>query len=157
MASRSEERLLETYARTLLEASKAEGRVFDNLRDLGVVVGASPELIAVLHALNEHGDMGLLPDVLKLYRDLVEADDDVVGVEVTTAVPLDEHLRAVIERRCEADFGKKVFLIEHVDPEIIGGVVLAARGKRRDMSVRTQLAAARDVLAKPTDEEGGAA
>ena len=158
MASRSEQRLLETYARTLLEASKAEGRVFQNLHDLEVVAHAAPELTATLKALDEHGDLDLLADVCKTFRDLVESDDDVVGVEVTTAVPLDDHLRGVIERKCQADFdGKKVFLIEHVDPSIIGGVILSARGKRRDASVRTQLAAARDVLAKPMDEEGGAA
>lgn len=157
MASRAEERLLETYARTLLEASKSEGRVFQNLHDLEVIANAAPELVATLQALHDHGDMDLLGDVTRLYRDLVDSDDDVVGVEVTTAVPLDDRLRKVITEKCEADFGKKVFLIEQVDPSIIGGVVLSARGKRRDVSVRTQLAAARDLLAKPSEEEGGAA
>ena len=159
MASRAEDCLLETYARTLLEASKSEGRLFENLRDLEVIANASPEVMATVETIDRRGDSALIKKVCERFRELVETDDDVVGVEVTTAVPLDDHLRSVITKKCENDFGgREVFLIEHVDPQIIGGIVLEARGKRRDVSVRTQLAAARDVLAQPLDEhEGGAA
>lgn len=155
--SRTEQRTLETYARTLLEAGKAEDRVFENLRDLESVVHASPELLAVVGTMIERGEFDLLPRVLDVYRDAVDADEDVVGVEVTTAVPLDDHLREVIGRKCENDLGKRVFLIEKVDPSIIGGIVLSARGQRRDASVKTQLDAARETLVKSNAEDGGEA
>lgn len=144
--SRREMKVLETYARSLLEAGKTEGRVFDNLRDLEVLSSASPEVLAVLSALVERGQLDLLPQVAEAYHAMTEEDDDIVGVTVTTAVPLDDDLRAQIRERLQRDFGQEVFLIEQVDPSIIGGIVLEARGQRRDISVKTQLRAAHETL-----------
>jgi len=42
--------------------------------------------------------------------------------------------------------GKPVYLVEHVSPDILGGIVLEARGKRYDVSVRAQLANIRKTL-----------
>lgn len=154
--SRREGRVLETYARSLLEAGKAEGRVFENRRDLEVLATASPELLAVLTELVQRGQLDILPAIADAYRTMTEEDDEVVGVTVTTAVPLDDALRASLTERCERELGRKVFLIEHVDPSIIGGIVLEARGQRRDISVKTRLRAMRDNLASIHSHEGGA-
>ena len=154
--SRREGRVLETYARSLLEAGKAEGRVFENRRDLEVLATASPELLAVLTELVQRDQLDILPAIADAYRTRTEEDDEVVGVTVTTAVPLDDALRASLTERCERELGRKVFLIEHVDPSIIGGIVLEARGQRRDISVKTRLRAMRDNLASIHPHEGGA-
>lgn len=140
-------KILETYARSLLEAGKTEGRVFQDLKRLEALASMTPELLEVLKALVERDQLDLLPRIAELYRTMTEEDDDIVGLTVTTAVPLDDELRAQIKERFEKDFGKKVFLIENVDPSIIGGIVFEARGQRRDISVKTQLRAARDTLA----------
>lgn len=154
--SRREGRVLETYARSLLEAGKAEGRVFENRRDLEMLASASPELLAVLTELVQRDQLDILPAIADAYRIMTEEDDEVVGVTVTTAVPLDDALRASLTERCERELGRKVFLIEHVDPSIIGGIVLEARGQRRDISVKTRLRAMRDNLASIHPHEGGA-
>ena len=157
--SRREGRVLETYARSLLEAGKAEGRVFENRRDFEVLATASPELLAVLTELvqrDQLDQLDILPAIADAYRTMTEEDDEVVGVTVTTAVPLDDALRASLTERCERELGRKVFLIEHVDPSIIGGIVLEARGQRRDISVKTRLRAMRDNLASIHPHEGGA-
>ncbi|WP_144744754.1 F0F1 ATP synthase subunit delta [Enorma burkinafasonensis] len=154
--SRREGRVLETYAHSLLEAGKAEGRVFENRRDLEVLASASPELLAVLTELVQRDQLDILPAIADAYRTMTEEDDEVVGVTVTTAVPLDDALRASLTERCERELGRKVFLIEHVDPSIIGGIVLEARGQRRDISVKTRLRAMRDNLASIHPHEGGA-
>ena len=52
----------------------------------------------------------------------------------------------MIKQKCESDLEARVFLIEHVDPTIIGGIILSARGQRRDASVRMQLETARKVM-----------
>lgn len=145
--SRREMKVLETYARSLLEAGKTEGRVFQDLKQLEALASMTPELLEVLKALVERDQLDLLPRIAELYRTMTEEDDDIVGLTVTTAVPLDDELRDQIKERYEKDFGKKVFLIENVDPSIIGGIVFEARGQRRDISVKTQLRAARDTLA----------
>ena len=111
-------KILETYARSLLEAGKTEGRVFQDLKQLEALASMTPELLEVLKALVERDQLDLLPRIAELYRTMTEEDDDIVGLTVTTAVPLDDELRAQIKERFEKDFGKKVFLIENVDPSI---------------------------------------
>ena len=144
--SRIEGRKLETYARTLLEAARSEDRVYENLVPLKSGADASPEVLSVLSSMASNGDLDHLPEVLDLYRDMIDGEKEVVGVHVTTAIPLDDELRELIKNKCESDLETEVFLIEHVDPSIIGGIILSARGQRRDASVRMQLESARKVM-----------
>ncbi len=155
--SRMENRVLETYARTLLEAAKAEGHVFRDLHELEVIANASPEVLAVLGTVFERGQLDLLPQIASTYRMVAATDEDVVGVTVTTAIPLDDELRRTITEKCEADLKRKVFLIEKVDPSVIGGLILEARGQRRDVTVKTQLRAAREALGSTILNNGGEA
>ena len=155
--SRRENRVIETYARSLMESAKAEGRVFADLGDLDVLAGISPEVTAVLTTMVERGQLDLMPAVAEAYRRMTEEDEDVVGVNITTAVPLDDELRATITERYREELGRDVFLIEHVDPSIIGGIIIEARGQRRDVSVRTQLRAARAALTATQTRVGGEA
>ena len=46
--SRYQDKVLETYARSLLEAAKAENHVFEDLEMIERLASASPEIIAVL-------------------------------------------------------------------------------------------------------------
>lgn len=102
----------------------------------------------VLTVMAERGDLGLLPRMCERYAELVEERLDTVIVTVTTVVELDDHLRQVIDEKLVADFGKKIILREQIDPSIIGGIVMSARGKRIDASVASQLENARAALAK---------
>ncbi len=153
--SRREERILETYARSLAEAAKAEGRVVSDGRVLDALASASPEVLTVVRTLVERDELDLLPRVAASFHEVLEADDDVAAVRVTTAVPLDDGLRAEITAHFEADLGCKVFLIEQVDPSIIGGIVVEARGARRDASVRAQLRATREAMTGEIANMGG--
>ena len=146
ISERFEKRKLETYARTLLEAAKNEDRVYENLAPLKAEADASPEVLSVLSQMAVNGDLDKLADVLDLYSEMADGDQQTVGVTVTTAVPLDNELRALITQKCELDLGCNVFLIERVDPSIIGGLIISAQGRRRDASVRHQLEQARKVM-----------
>ena len=146
ISERFEKRKLETSARTLLAAAKTEDRVYENLAPLKAQAEASPEVLSVLSQMAAHGDLDKLGEVLDLYSEMADGDQQTVGVTVTTAVPLDNELRALITQKCELDLGCNVFLIERVDPSIIGGLILSANGRRRDASVRYQLEQARKVM-----------
>jgi len=155
--SRYQDKVLETYARSLLEAAKAENHVFEDLEMVERLASASPEIIAVLDTMSKRDQLDLLPKVAAAFKYVAEEDEDVVGVTVTTAIPLDDELRQTITKKCEQDFGRKVFLIEQVDPSIVGGLVLEARGERRDISVKTQLRIAQETLANSANSYGGEA
>ena len=152
--SRYQDKVIETYARSLLEAAKAENHVFEDLEMIERLASASPEII---DSMSKRDQLELLPKVAAAFKYVAEEDEDVVGVTVTTAIPLDDELRQTITKKCEQDFGRKVFLIEQVDPSIVGGLVLEARGERRDISVKTQLRIAQETLANSANSYGGEA
>lgn len=145
-SNRMEKDKVETYARTLLEAARAEGREKRDLRALDGLADALGELSDTLKVILERGDEQLLPDIAQRYSALFHAEVDVVAVDVTTAIPLEDDLREEVEEFLTVEYDKPVFVVEHVDPSIIGGIIFNARGERRDASVRTQLENARRVL-----------
>ena len=168
-SNRLEDRKVDTYAHTLFEAALSEDRVFENLDVLTACAHATPEFVSLVGQMVKQGDFDKMDRVLDVFNNLVEANraavgshtvtqsaygkdlrelagSGVIGVHVTTAVPLNDELRKLIKERCEADFEMPVFLIEHVDPTIIGGIVFSARGHHRDASVKTQLDNARKVM-----------
>ena len=143
---RADNRKLETYARTLLEAASSDNQVVEDLADLKENASGSPAILSLLSKMAKEGDLDLLPQVMRRYRRMVETSLKVVGVNVTTAIPLDDELRDLITEKCEGDFGCKVLLIERVDPSIVGGLVISVNNKTWDASVRHQLDEAREVL-----------
>lgn len=115
--------------------------------------GLAPEVVSVLAVMAERGDVKLLGRVAVAYESAAEDALGMVVVDVTTAVPLDDHLREVISKKLSADLGRQARLNEHVDPSILGGIIMSTHGKRMDASVKTQLSHARAVLA--TASTGG--
>ncbi|WP_297182481.1 ATP synthase F1 subunit delta [uncultured Enorma sp.] len=116
-----------------------------------VFEGFNPVLVEVLGVMAERGDIALLHRVLDAYEGQIEAKLNIAVVDVTTAVPLDDALRATITKKAEADLGRTVVLRERVDKSILGGVIMNANGKRIDASVASQLENARNVLKLSTD------
>lgn len=62
-----------------------------------------------------------------------------MSVTVTTAVPMDDKLRGEVRAKMEKDLKAPIYLVERVDPSIIGGIVIEERGNRYDASVKAQL------------------
>ena len=116
-----------------------------------VFAQANPVLVDVLAVMAERGDFALLSRVWESYGEQVERKLNVTVVDVTTVVPLDDHLREVITKKSEADLGTKVVLRESIDKSLIGGILMSANGKRIDASMTSQLEAARNVLKQTTD------
>lgn len=153
-ASRIKEQKVETYARTLLEAAKTEGREQADLRLMDHLRKMNPEVAELLKVILERGDEKLLASIAKRYAELFDEETDIVAVDVTCAIELHDELRASIAASLQKIYGKQVYLVEHVDPSIMGGIVFSARGKRVDASVRTQLETARHDLKLKEVQEG---
>ncbi|MDD5799655.1 MAG: F0F1 ATP synthase subunit delta [Coriobacteriales bacterium] len=143
---RIEQKKVEAYARALLEAAKYEGRAARDLEQVKHVLKFSPEVMETITSMQGEDDLDLLDKVYSQYKDLLEKSDDTVSVDVTTAVPMDDELREKVREKCRKDFDAPIYLVEHVDPKILGGIVLEAKGQRRDASVRAQLVNIRKTL-----------
>ena len=145
-SKRAEAEKVEAYTRALMEAARSEGRANADLVQWQHARKFSPEVLETLAAMQREDDLDLVAQVAKQYKEYLDAEDKTVSVTVTTAVPLDDDLRDKVRAKAEADLKAPVYLVERVDPSIIGGIMLEARGKRYDASVRAQLANIRKTL-----------
>jgi F-type H+-transporting ATPase subunit delta len=112
-----------------------------------------PEVVAIAGLMVEPGLTDLLGQVSSEYERLLEEKRGVVVAEVTTAVPLSDALRARLVEKLAAATGRTVSLREHVDPAIVGGIVIKVAGRVLDGSVTPQLRELRQVLS--TARQGG--
>ena len=142
----SETQRVEEYARSLLDAARGEGRAPRDVQQLRHAVKFSPEVLATLSRMKQEQDLDLLTQVYDDLKAMLDAEDETVTVDVTTAMPMNASLRRQVRDKCMADFNAPVFLVEHVEPKIIGGIIIEAKGHRRDASIRAQLVNIRKTL-----------
>ncbi len=143
---RSDADKVEAYTRALMEAARSEGRANADLVQWQHARKFSPEVLETLAAMQREDDLDLVAEVAKQYKEYLDAEDNTVSVTVTTSVPMDDKLRDQVRAKASADLNAPVYLVERVDPSIIGGIILEARGQRYDASVRAQLANIRKTL-----------
>lgn len=156
MATNSNEtEKVEAYTRALLDAARGEGRESADLVQWRHAKKFSLEVLETLAAMQKEEDLGLIDKVFERYKALLDSDDKTANVTITTAVPMGDELREKARQKAEEQLKVPVYLIERVDPSIIGGVVLETRDKRFDASVRAQLSNIRKTLT--TSFNGGEA
>ena len=113
-----------------------------------VFADANPALVSVVALMAERGELGYLP---RIAHGLVErmADElNLVVVDVTTAVELDDHLRDLIKKKASTELGKDIVLKEHVDQSMLGGIIMSTKDERIDASLLTQVEKTREALKK---------
>ncbi len=106
----------------------------------------TPEALGVVTVLVERGMTDSVGDVARLFREVAEAERGIVVAEVTTAVPLDEKMRASVTARLSEMLGRPVTLRERVDETMLGGIVIEVAGRVLDGSVSSQLEGVRKAL-----------
>jgi len=100
---------------------------------------ASDLLIDSLQVINRKGRLQILPQVVEEYHEAHRETLGQVEVRISTAVPLTEAQREDLHRRTRESTGKETFLIEKVDPNLLGGLVVQMGDQKVDMSVRRDL------------------
>ena len=85
------------------------------------------------------GLAGRLPEIHAEYRRLVNEHQGRVQVDVTSAVPLDDAQRDRVTTAVRGVVNKDIELVTHVDPSILGGLVLMVEDKLIDGSTKAKL------------------
>jgi F-type H+-transporting ATPase subunit delta len=112
------------------------------------VDGADETVLNFLELLIENHRMPVLFRVRRDFDRMWEEANQLLPVEVTSAIELD---RSVVERIGEEigrQTGRRVQLTSTVDPDVIGGLVLRVGNSILDASIRTRLDALRKQVAK---------
>jgi ATP synthase F1 delta subunit len=112
------------------------------------VDGADPSLVNFLELLIENHRMPVIFRVRRAYDALWEEENRLLPVSVTSAVELDKKTVGQIGDRIAEQTGRKVELSAHVDPDILGGIVVRVGNQVLDASVRNRLEQLRRTVAR---------
>jgi F-type H+-transporting ATPase subunit delta len=112
------------------------------------VTGAEPALMNFLEALIERHRMPAIFRIRADYEALWEKENQLLPVEVTSAVGLEESTVRSIGERIGEQTGNRIELNSVVDPEILGGIVLRVGNSILDASIRNQLNQLRKQVAR---------
>jgi F-type H+-transporting ATPase subunit delta len=112
------------------EKQDALGRALD---------GADEAFVNFLKLLIENHRMPVIFRIRAHYEQLWEQENRTLPVEITSAIELDQATTDNLGRTIGERTGQKVNLAAHVDPDIIGGIIVRVGNSILDASIRTRL------------------
>lgn len=104
-------------------------------------------LVRFLQKLVDNRRQTLIPEIAVEYANLVDETEGRVHAQVTLAREASEADRALIAKQLSARLGKVVVPHLHVNPAILGGVIVKVGDTVMDGSVKKRLATLRSRLA----------
>jgi ATP synthase F1 delta subunit len=112
------------------------------------VTGADPLMENFLELLIENHRMPALLRIRREYERLWEKENQLLPVQITSAVALDEQVVRQIGDRIGEQTGRKVELSSQVDPDVLGGLVVRVGNTVLDASIRHRLEQLRKQVAR---------
>ena len=112
------------------------------------VTDADPVVVNFLKLLIENHRMPVIFRVRRGYEDLWEEANRLLPVSVTSAIELDEQTVSELGDRIADQTGRRVQVSAHVDPDILGGIVLRVGNSILDASIRNRLEQLRRQVAR---------
>ena len=103
--------------------------------------GVSPIVANFVKVVARNGRLFALPAIIASFRALAARARGEVAAEVTSAAPLSREQIANLADTLKAKIGKTVTLSEHVDPSLIGGLIVKVGSQMIDSSLKTKLTA----------------
>lgn len=113
-----------------------------------MLTGADENLLNFLGLLIENHRMPVIFRIRQEYERLWDQENLVLPVEITSAIELDQATTESLGRTIGERAGRKVTLAAHVDPEILGGIVVRVGNSILDASIRNRLEQLRRLVAQ---------
>jgi F-type H+-transporting ATPase subunit delta len=115
---------------------------------IGPRLGLSRPIRNFIALITHHQRLHELPAMITAYANLADEDSGIAEVEITTARPLDDENRRLLEQQVARLAGEpRVQATYHQDPSLLGGAVVRLGSTVYDGSVRGQLEQMRQRLA----------
>lgn len=99
-----------------------------------------------LKIMIERGYFSYILDCFDEYVDLYNKANNIEVIKAVTSVELKDEQRQRLISSLSGSLGKKIELIEKVDPSLIGGIRLEMKGRLIDSSVKSRLDSIRNAL-----------
>jgi F-type H+-transporting ATPase subunit delta len=100
------------------------------------------ELVAkFVKTVARHGRLFALPHMITQFKELAAEGRGEMSAEVTSAAPLSKVQLKSLADTLKGEMGKTMTIETHVDPELIGGLVVKVGSRMIDSSLRTKLSA----------------
>jgi F-type H+-transporting ATPase subunit delta len=113
-----------------------------------VLEGADENLMNFLDLLIDNHRMPVIFRIRQQYERLWEEENRLLSVEITSAVELDPATAESLGKRIGERAGRRVQLAAHVDPDILGGIVVRIGNSILDASIRNRLEQLRRLVAQ---------
>jgi F-type H+-transporting ATPase subunit delta len=104
-----------------------------------LLVDADESLLNFISLLIENHRMPVIFRIRLEYERLWDEANLVLPVEITSAIALDSATTENLGRKIGERAGRKVTLAAHVDPDILGGIVVRVGNSILDASIRNRL------------------
>jgi F-type H+-transporting ATPase subunit delta len=104
-----------------------------------ILDGADALFLNFLKLLIENHRMPVIFRARQQFERMWERANELLPVDITSAIELDQATTESLGRRIGERAGRKVRLAAHVDPDIIGGIVLRVGNSILDASIRNRL------------------
>lgn len=112
------------------------------------VTDADPTVVNILELLLENHRMPAIHRLHKEFDRLWDDENKLLPVDITSAVALDDDVVKRLGDQIGEQTGRKVQLTAHVDPDVLGGIVLRVGNQILDASIRNRLDQLRRSVAK---------
>lgn len=129
--------------RVFLESPRVSGKQKNEIIQKAYGPSLPRNFVRFLQALVTHRRQMLIPAIASQYHALVDQVEGRVHASVTLARPAEDRDREVVTAQLSRALGKTVVPHFHVNPEVLGGVVVRVGDTVLDGSVRRRLATLR--------------
>jgi F-type H+-transporting ATPase subunit delta len=103
------------------------------------LVDADESLVNFVSLLIENHRMPVIFRIRAEFERLWDEENKVLPVEITSAIELDSETTESLGKKIGERAGRKVTLAAHVDPDILGGIVVRVGNSILDASIRNRL------------------
>ena len=109
------------------------------IRALVPSLGLDPITGRFLGVLADNGRLSELKSVIRIVRELASDHRGETKAEVTSAYPLGDDQIAALKSKLKARVGRNVSIDLHVDPALLGGIIVRLGSQMIDASIATKL------------------
>ena len=109
------------------------------IRALVPSLGLDPITGRFLGVLADNGRLSELKSVIRIVRELASDHRGETKAEVTSAYPLGDDQIAALKSKLKARVGRDVSIDLHVDPALLGGIIVRLGSQMIDASIATKL------------------